>query len=169
MHAHYTTYSHSACELQISYSHALVLSTDHTGTSIVDHVPTIHSILNALQDLDDEKVLATLRRYLTDLNQESVLSLKLISKSVPANLRRLASLLIWLSNVRGYKIVDISPVEDPESNEILFIGIYIDNCGWEEWRALSKLVKKQLIDEGFDDIAQRVAIICTKALQTRRD
>jgi len=164
MHAYYTTYSHSACELQISYSHTLVLSTEHIGTSIVDHVPTIHSILNALQDLGDEEVLATLRRYLIDLNQESVLSLKLISRSVFTDLRRLASLLIWLSNICGYKVVDVSPVEDPESNEILFIGIYIGNCGWEEWRVLSKLVKKQLVDEGFDDIAQRVAIICTKAL-----
>jgi len=168
MHAHYTTYSHSACERQISYSQALVLSTEHTGTSIVDHVPTIHSILNALQDLGDEEVLAILERYLIDLNQESMLSLKLISKSVFTDLRKLASLLIWLSNIRGYKVVDISPVEDPESNETLFIGIYIGNCGWEEWRALSKLVKKQLIDEGFDDIARRVAIVCTKALQTRR-
>jgi len=166
MHAHYTTYLHSACELQISYSHTPVLSTEHTGTSIVDHVPTIHSILSALQDLGDEEVLAILERYLIDLNQESMLSLKLISKSAFTDLRRLASLLIWLSNMRGYKIVDISPVEDPESNKTLFIGIYIGNCGWEEWKALSKHVKKQLGDEGFDDVAQRVAIICTKALQT---
>jgi len=168
MHAYYTTYSHSTWEPQISYSHALVLSTDHTGTSIVDHVPTIHSILNALQDLDDEEVLDILERYLIDLNRESMLSLKLISRSVFTDLKRLASLLIWLSNIRGYKIVDVSPVEDPESNETLFIGIYIGNCGWEEWRVLSKLVKKQLVDEGFDDVARRVAIICTKALQTRR-
>jgi len=138
------------------------MASGHAGAPMVG-APGIRSILSALEKLDDEEVLATLERCLADLDRGSLLGLRLASGSASVDLRRLASLLLWLSCVLGCRVVDANPAVDPESNETLFIGVYIGNCGWEEWKALSKLAKKQLVDEGLDDVARRVAIVCAGA------
>jgi len=70
--------------------------------------------------------------------------------------------------VLGYKVTNVSLVEDLETGELQFVSVYIDNCGWMEWKILSKFVKKRLVEEGFSDIAGRVALVYRKALQTRK-
>ena len=127
----------------------------------------IHSIYDMLRVFREEEVFRVLRDYL-HLDEESMSILKHIGELEFVDLRKFASLLVWLVNVLGYKVTGASLVEDLETGELQFVSIHIDNCGWEEWRIISKLVKKRLVEEGFGDIAGRVALVCRKALQTLR-
>ena len=120
-----------------------------------------------LRVLREEKVLSVPREYL-HLNEESMLILKRIGELEFVDLGKFVSLLLWLVNVLRYKVTDVSLVEDLEAGELQFVSVHIDNCGWEEWKILSKFVKKRLVEEGFSDIAGRVALVCRKVLQTRR-
>jgi len=85
------------------------------------------------------------------------------------DLWKFASLLLWLVDVLRYTVIDVSLAEDLETGGLQFVTVHIDNCGWEEWKKLSKFVKKRLVEEEFSDIAGRVALVCRKALQTKRD
>ena len=135
--------------------------------SMPESMLTIHGIYDMLRVFEGEKVLSVLREYL-HLNEESMSILKRIGELEFVDLRKFASLLLWLVNVLRYKVTDVSLVEDLETGELQFVSVHIDNCGWKEWKTLSKFVKKRLVEEGFSDIAGRVALVCRKALQTRK-
>ena len=135
--------------------------------SMPESILTIRSIYDMLRALRGEEVLSVLREYLR-LNEESVSILKRIEELGFADLRRFASLLLWLVNVLRFEVADVSLVEDLETGEPHFVSVHIDNCGWKEWRVLSKFVKKRLVEEGFSGIAGRVALVCRKVLQTRK-
>ncbi len=135
--------------------------------SMLENMLSIHRIYDELRVFSKEKVLSILRQYLR-LNEEGMLVLKCIGGLGLVDLWKFASLLLWMVNIQGYRVADVSLVEDLETGEPLFVGVYIDNCGWREWKRLSKFVKKRLVEEGFSDIAGRVALVCRKALQTPR-
>ncbi len=135
--------------------------------SMPENMLTIHGIYDMLRVFRGEKVLSVLREYL-HLNEESMSILKRIGELEFVDLRKFASLLLWLVNVLRYEVTDVSLVEDLETGELQFVSVCIDNCGWKEWKILSKFVKKRLVEEGFSDIAGRVALVCRKALQTRK-
>lgn len=77
------------------------------------------------------------------------------------DVRKLTALLIWLKYVIGLKIIDVTIFKNPP-----FIEIDIDECGWEEWDIIARSVKSELINESLEDVAERVAIICPKALRS---
>ena len=122
---------------------------------------------DALQPMRTECILALLARYLPR-DSAGVEVARHIAEEGFADLRQLASLLLWLANAVGYRVIDIGLVEDIETGEELFIAIHIDGCGWEEWKNMAKSIKKVLVEEGFEDLAKKVAIICDRALQTQR-
>jgi len=132
-----------------------------------ENMLSIHHIYGELRGYSKERVLHVLRQY-SRLNEESMLVLKRIGELELVDLWKLASLLLWIVNIQGYRVGDISLAEDPETGELQFVSVYIDNCGWREWKRLSKSVKEHLVEEGFSDIAGRVALVCRKALQTPR-
>ena len=133
-----------------------------------ENMLSIHSIYCELRVFSKEKVLSVLRHYFY-LNEEDMLVLKRIGEHEFVDLRRLASLFLWIVNIQGYRVAGVSLAEDLETGELQFVNAHIDNCGWREWKKLSKFVKKRLVEEGFSDIAGRVALVCRKALQTPRD
>jgi len=111
----------------------------------------------------EEDVLALLKQYIgTGEVVDTIRRLGLL------DLVRLVSLVMWLTDVLGLRVISVDLVEDLETGRPQFIGIYIDGCDWDEWKILSKTVKKQLVSEGFDDVAGRVALVCKQALMTRR-
>jgi len=125
-------------------------------------MPTIRQLYDMLR-MSKEDVLMMLKRYTeTDEVIDAIKRLRFL------DLGKLASLVIWLTNVLELKVTNINLVEDLETGQLQFIGIYIEDCGWDEWKILSRTVKKQLVSEGFDDVAGRVALVCKQALKTRR-
>ena len=125
-------------------------------------VPSIRQLYSMLRE-SKEDVLAILRQYVeTDEVINTVKKLKFL------DLEKLASLIMWLTDVLNLKVTSINLVEDPETGRPQFIGIYIEDCGWDEWKLLSKTVKKQLVNEGFNDVAGQVALICRQALGAQR-
>lgn len=86
-------------------------------------------------------------------------------KRLDVDPRKLASLMLWLMDTLRLKISGADIVEDPETGEPQFIEVYVEDCGWDEWKILSRTVKEHLVGEGFDDIAGRVALVCRKALR----
>lgn len=125
-------------------------------------MPTIRQLYDMLR-MSKEDVLTMLKRYTeTDEVVDTIKRLRFL------DLGKLASLIIWLTNVLELKVTSINLVEDLETGQPQFIGIYIEDCGWDEWKILSRTVKKQLVSEGFDDVAGRVALVCKQALGTRR-
>jgi len=119
----------------------------------------IRSIYNIVKDLRKNEIFAILNRYANEK------LLKYIDEINFVNLKELTALMLWLKTYTEYNVKEIGIAEDIETNQPMFICIYIENCGWEEWKKVSKNIKKQLIDEGFDEIAERVALICMEALQ----
>lgn len=125
-------------------------------------LPTIRQLYGTLR-VSEEEVVTLLKQYIeTDEVIDAIRRLKFI------DLGKLASLVIWLTSILGLRVTSIDLVEDLETGQPQFIGIYIEECGWDEWKILSKTVKKQLVSEGFDDVAGRVALVCKQALRTRR-
>lgn len=126
-------------------------------------IPTIRQLYDMLRMFKEEDVLMILKRY-TKTNE----IIDVIKKLKFLDLGKLASLIIWLTSVLELKVASINLVEDLETGQPQFIGVYIEDCGWDEWKILSRTVKKQLISEGLDDVAGRVALVCKQALKTRR-
>jgi len=124
--------------------------------------PTIRQLYEELKTRE-EYVLTMLKQY---TKTEEVIDA--IKKSGFLDLKKLASLIIWLIDVQKHKVASIDLVEDLETGQPLFISIYIEECDWDTWRILSKTVKKQLISEDFNDVAGRVALVCKQALRIRR-
>ncbi len=152
-----------------TYTVSIVINrgTTKEAESMPENMLSIHRIYDELRVFSKEKVLSVLRQYLR-LNEEGMLVLKRIGELEFVDLWKFASLLLWMVNIQGYRVADVSLAEDLETGEPQFVSVYIDNCGWREWKRLSKFVKKRLVEEGFSDIAGRVALVCRKALQTPR-
>lgn len=127
-------------------------------------MPTIRQLYSMFRvSMSEENILAILKRY-TETDEV----IDVIGKLKILDLRKLASLIIWLTYVLELKVTGIGLVENLETGQPQFIGIYIEDCDWDEWKILSKIVKKRLVNEGFDDIAGRVALICKQALRIRK-
>jgi len=152
-----------------TYTAGIIINRDMVkeAESMPENMLSIHSIYDGLRVLDKERVLSVLKQYLC-LNGERVSVLKRIGELEFVDLWKFASLLLWMVNIQGYRVAGVSLVEDLETGEPLFVSVYIDNCGWREWKKLSKFIKKRLVEEGFSDIASRVALVCRKALQNPR-
>jgi len=125
-------------------------------------MPTIRQLYDMLR-MSREAVLTILKQYIkTDEVIDAIERLRFL------DLEKLASLIIWLTNVLELKVTSIDLVEDLETGQPQFIGIYIEDCDWDEWKILSRTVKRQLVSEGFSDVAGRVAIVCKQALKIQR-
>lgn len=125
-------------------------------------VPTIRQLYDMLR-MSREAVLTILKQYIkTDEVIDAIERLRFL------DLEKLASLIIWLTNVLELKVTSIDLVEDLETRQPQFIGIYIEDCDWDEWKILSRTIKRQLVSEGFSDVAGRVAIVCKQALKIQR-
>jgi len=129
--------------------------------SMPENMLTIHGIYDMLRVFRGEELFSILRKHL-HLNEESMSVLKRIGGFEFVDLWKFASLLLWLVDVLRYTVIDVSLAEDLETGELQFVTVHIDNCGWEEWKKLSKFVKERLVEEGFSDIAGRVALVCRK-------
>jgi len=125
-------------------------------------MPTIRQLYDMLR-MSREAVLTILKQYIkTDEVIDAIERLRFL------DLEKLASLIIWLTNVLELKVTSINLVEDLETEQPQFIGIYIEDCDWDEWKILSRTIKRQLVSEGFSDVAGRVAIVCKQALKIQR-
>lgn len=125
-------------------------------------MPTIRQLYDMLR-MSREAVLTILKQYIkTDEVIDAIERLRFL------DLEKLASLIIWLTNVLELKVTSIDLVEDLETGQPQFIGIYIEDCDWDEWKILSRTIKRQLVSEGFSDVAGRVAIVCKQALKIQR-
>jgi hypothetical protein len=114
--------------------------------SMPESMLTIHGIYDMLRVFREEKVLSVLREYL-HLSEESMSMLKRIGELEFVDLRKFASLLLLLVNISRYKVTDVSLVEDLETGELQFVSVHIDNCGWKEWKILSKFPLKLAIQK----------------------
>ncbi len=124
---------------------------------------TIRQLYDVFRVSREEDVLALLRPYIGA--GKAVDAIRRLGLLDPV---KLASLVVWLTDVLGLRVTSVELVEDLETGQPQFIGIYIDDCGWDEWKILSRTVKKQLVSEGFDDVAGRVALVCRQAFRTQR-
>lgn len=124
---------------------------------------TIRQLYSALKTLKEEDILIILKQYI-----KTSKVINAIGKFEFLDLRKLTSIVVWLTSILKLRVSGIGLVEDLETGQPQFIGIYIEDCDWNEWKILSRTVKKQLISEGFDDVAGRVALVCKQAFRTRR-
>ena len=124
---------------------------------------SIRQAIRLLEDLDEKRALFTIKRY---PGGDAVA--ELLADGGFLEPRRLAGLLLWLEEQLGTRVRELEAVVDPETGELAFIGIHLEGCGWEEWRVLAKSVKKALREEGFVDLARRVVLVCTEALEGLR-
>ena len=124
-------------------------------------VPTVRQLYSALKALKEEDVSNLLKKYIkTSREIDAVREL--------LDLRRLASLILWLTGTLKLEVSSVDLVEDLETGQPMFLGVYIKGCGWDEWKAISRSVKERLVSEGFSDVAGRVALVCEEALMTQR-
>ncbi|BAA29480.1 hypothetical protein [Pyrococcus horikoshii] len=63
----------------------------------------------------------------------------------------------------GSPTLDI--VEDPETQEPLFVEIIFPNGTWEEWGRIVREVKSEMEKAGFKELVSKVAIICLQGLR----
>ncbi len=100
---------------------------------------------------------AVLKKYaLTERFEEAIREL-----SGFVDLNKLAAMLAWLKeSLEGYELGGFTLLTDPESNEPLTVAIHIKGCGFEEWRPLVRSIKQKLLEEGFNDLAGKVTVVC---------
>ena len=118
---------------------------------------SLREIYQEVQGITAGEVLSLLEDY---LDRETVIALR---DSNFVDLREFAAFFLWLVNVKGYKVNSVGLVYDPETEEPLFLAVYID-CGEAEWRPMSISVKKHMVEQGFGELAGRVALICKGVL-----
>ncbi|MEM1626936.1 MAG: hypothetical protein QXV69_06630 [Sulfolobaceae archaeon] len=128
------------------YSYSLDVVTSEVYYSSTNFKTTITQILTSIDDTTAKRILG---EYLKVDDIKHLVDVK-----------KLAALILWLKYVVELKVDDISLFEDPP-----FIEIDIDECDWEEWDIIAKSVKRELLSEGLEDIAERVAIVCPRALR----
>ena len=124
-------------------------------------VPTVRQLYSALKALKEEDVSNLLKKYIKTSGEIDAVRELL-------DLRRLASLILWLTGTLKLEVSGVDLVEDLETGQPMFLGVYIKGCGWDEWKVISRSVKERLVSEGFSDVAGRVALVCEEALTTRR-
>jgi hypothetical protein len=100
---------------------------------------------------------AVLKKYaLTERFEEAIDEL-----SGFVDLSRLAAMLAWLEgSLEGYRLESFTLLIDPEFNEPLTVAIHIGGCDFEEWEIIVKSIKQKLLEEGFNDLAGKVTIVC---------
>ena len=118
----------------------------------------IRNIRTIYNKIADEDVLQILEQYAKAELIDAIKRLGLL------DIKKLGSLIVWLTRMLGLRVSGVDLVEEPETGQPQFIAVYIEDCGWDEWRRLSRQVKKQLVDEGLDDVAGKVALVCSEAL-----
>ena len=128
------------------YSYSSDVMTSEIYYSLTNPKTTIRQILTSIDDTTAERILS---EYLEVNDIKELVSVK-----------ELASLILWLKYVVELKVIDVSLFEDPP-----FIEIDIDECGWEEWGVIAKSVKRELVNEGLEDLAEKVALVCPRALK----
>ncbi len=112
-----------------------------------------------LEGLGDAKVFDIIRGY-----EGRGIIANLVEERGILDTGELAAFLFWLEKALGLRVLGLEVVEDPETGEFLFLGVRIGECGWDEWRALSRSVKRALREEGFEDMARKVVLVCEEAL-----
>jgi len=127
------------------------------------HLQSLHQLYKSLKELEMREVISLLEAYV-----ESKDVLEYIARTEFLDIRKLAMLVVWINSSLNVNVSSIGIVDDPEMGETQFIAVYLNECGWEEWKVLSKTIKSQLVSEGFSDVAGRVAIVCSQALQIQR-
>lgn len=118
---------------------------------------SLSEIYQEIQGLKVDDVLSLLNEY---LDRDTVTAL---GYSNFVDLRKFTAFFLWLVNVKGYRVSDVGLVRDPETEEPLFLAVYV-NCGEAEWRSMSMSVKRYMAEQGFRDLAGKVALICKGVL-----
>ena len=106
------------------------------------------------------EVLKVLRRHALAGNFEE--AVKELSSFVDPS--KLAKLLKRLEEW-GYELEGFTLLKDPEFGEPLTVAIHIKGCGLDEWEAVVRGIKQRLPEEGLDDLAGKVTIVCIDALR----
>ena len=82
------------------------------------------------------------------------------------DLDRLALLLVWLELRYGvYRLKGFSIIREVETGDILTTGVYLENCGKDEWSEIARNVKSYLNSHGLADVAGKASIICLRRLK----
>jgi hypothetical protein len=135
-----------------------------TAQNLGEAVPlTVRQVYYRLRRMDRRVAELLVERYAG--SREAV---KAIEASGLLDLAKLASLIIWLAGPLSLRVDGLGLVVDVETGEPQFIAVYIGDCGWDEWKVISRTVKEHLVGEGFSDIAGRVALVCSRAFETPR-
>jgi len=124
---------------------------------------SLSQLYNSLKRLNESDIVNLLKKSV-----ESVEVIEYITKTEFLDIKKLATLVLWVENLLNVNVMDIGIVEDPETQKIQFITIQFKDCDWEAWKILSKCIKKQLIEEGFSDVAERVTIVCNQKERLRK-
>jgi hypothetical protein len=104
--------------------------------------------------------LEVLRRYaLTDNFEEAVRELSSLVDPF-----QLALLLLRLEKW-GYELEGFTLLRDPEFSEPLTVAVHIKGCGFEEWGATVRSVKQRLLEEGLEELAGKVTVVCIDAFK----
>ena len=106
------------------------------------------------------EMLEVLRRHALAGNFEE--AVKELSSFVDPS--KLAKLLKRLEEW-GYELEGFTLLKDPEFGEPLTVAIHIKGCGLDEWEAVVRGIKQRLPEEGLDDLAGKVTIVCIDALR----
>jgi len=150
--------------IEEQFKNAVELAERVTETEKIEkYSPSIRKVFDGIKALSLSDLLYLLKERI-GLSDDDISALKHIGMIDFVNLWMLAALLLWMDGVKKYKVVGVSLAEDSEKGDPLFVSIYVDKCGWEEWEEMSKTTKRQLVDEDLANIAGRVAIICKNFL-----
>ena len=121
------------------------------------------SSMRSLKDYLDRLSLleaGAIRRLLLKYADEEILSgLDL------ETIRRLASILLWVDEnfgIYGRAFLDVEVSE--ECDEIQFFKVVLEDCGWDEWGFIVKVVKDEMRRCGLEDMTSKVAIVCLRGL-----
>jgi hypothetical protein len=111
-----------------------------------------------------KKGLATevIKRYMLALNIDT--ALKELQNFIDVN--RFAEFLTWLEQNYGiYGLRGFSIIKEAETDDILTIGVFLENCNKDEWSEIAQKIKNYLNSNGLVDVAEKVSIICLKGLK----
>ncbi len=164
----YTTWTTQEYQVRLMSMPANAIAYRYNRFTSVANAYSIHSIRDYYElitrlsgFIDNEAIVKRIiKRYIGD--EEDADKLIRIIKSV-VDLRKLAALLQWLESQLQHHItgLDVMQVEDGG----VFVIVELEGCGWDEWGELAKKVKKRLVEEGFEDVARRVLLVCKGALR----
>jgi hypothetical protein len=82
------------------------------------------------------------------------------------DVNRFAEFLTWLEQNYGiYGLRGFSIIKEAETDDILTIGVFLENCNKDEWSEIAQKIKNYLNSNGLVDVAEKVSIICLKGLK----